>query len=44
MDEPSIFEDLGFMAPEGSFLSESCMQPNCGVDVQAEIMGTQVLY
>lgn len=42
VDEPSIFEDLGFIAPEGSFLGEPCIAVNFAVDSTAEIMGTQV--
>lgn len=40
VDEPSIFEDLGFIAPEGSFLAEPCIAVNFTVDSTAEIMGT----
>ena len=42
VDNPSIFEDLGFVAPEGSFLAEPCISLNFTVDGTAEIMGTQV--
>lgn len=42
VDKPSIFEDLGFVAPEGSFLADPCMGTNFDVDYAAEIMGTQV--
>eukprot|EP00752_Nemacystus_decipiens_P008410 g7520.t1 len=43
VDNPSIFEDLGFIAPEGSSLAIPCMSLNFAVDSTAEIMGTQVL-
>lgn len=42
VDDPSMFEDLGFVTPEGSFLAEPCMRFNFTVDGTAEIMGTQV--
>lgn len=42
MDNTSLFEDLGFVAPEGSFLSAPCISQNFSVDSTAEIMGTQV--
>lgn len=45
MDEPSIFEDLGFTPGEGEdgLLAESCIAINFFVDDTAEIMGTQAL-
>ncbi|CAM9756068.1 unnamed protein product [Scytosiphon promiscuus] len=45
MDEPSIFEDLGFTLGEGEegLLAESCIQFDFFVDSTAEIMGTQAL-
>lgn len=42
VDNPSIFEDLGFIAPGGSFLGEPCYSQDFTVDSTAEIMGTQV--
>ena len=42
MDNPSIFEDVGFFAPEGSFLADPCISLDFTVDGTAEIMGTQV--
>ncbi|CAN0244602.1 unnamed protein product [Scytosiphon promiscuus] len=43
VDEPSIFEDLGFTPGEGDdgLLAESCIQFDFFVDSTAEIMGTQ---
>lgn len=42
VDEPSIFEDLGFTAGENSLLADSCVKFNFFIDDTAEIMGTQV--
>lgn len=42
VDNPSIFEDLGFIAPEGSFMADPCISQDFTVDSTAEIMGTQV--
>ncbi|CAM9971094.1 unnamed protein product [Scytosiphon promiscuus] len=45
VDEPSIFEDLGFTPGEGDdgLLAESCIQLDFVIDEMAEIMGTQAL-
>ncbi|CAM9756137.1 unnamed protein product [Scytosiphon promiscuus] len=45
VDEPSIFEDLGFTPGEGEdgLLADSCIQFDFVVDDAAEIMGTQAL-
>lgn len=42
MDDPSIFEDLGFFAPEGYFMADPCIVSDFTVDHTADIMGTQV--
>lgn len=42
VDNPSLYEDLGFTAPEGSFLADPCIRADFAVDGEAEIMGTQV--
>lgn len=42
LDNPSIFEDLGFTVGENGLLLDPCVTGNFVVDFQAEIMGTQV--
>eukprot|EP00752_Nemacystus_decipiens_P008408 g7518.t1 len=43
VDNPSIYEELGFVAPEGGILAEPCIRLDFTVDGTAEIMGTQAL-
>ena len=42
VDNPAVFEDLGFTAGENGLLLDQCVQGNFFVDFTAEIMGTQV--
>lgn len=42
MDTPEIFENLGFVAPEGSFLSDPCLDLDFTIDYLGEVAGTQV--
>ncbi|CAM9397410.1 unnamed protein product [Ectocarpus sp. 6 AP-2014] len=43
VDTPEIFENLGFVAPEGSFLSDPCLDLDFAVDYLGEVAGTQAL-
>lgn len=42
MDAPEIFENLGFVYPEGSFLTDPCLSLDFAIDYIGEVAGTQV--
>eukprot|EP00903_Cladosiphon_okamuranus_P016937 g15612.t1 len=42
-DNPAVFEELGFIAPEGSFMGDPCISPDFTIDHTADIMGMQAL-
>lgn len=44
VDDPGVFEDLGFTADSGSSLNDPCLTFDFVVDSTAEIMGTQVCH
>ncbi|CAM9307731.1 unnamed protein product [Ectocarpus fasciculatus] len=43
VDSPEIFENLGFVTPEGSFLADPCLDLDFAIDHLGEVGGTQAL-